>query len=193
MATSPSAFVAPFVALPDTYSQLGILAENYPNFFAATISGALTSGTIYVQRLALPGPITVTNILTGVATAGVTLTAAQNFAGLYDASGNQIGVTADQSGTWTSTGVKTMALTGGPFAVNQPFVFAAYLANGTTPPLFARGAGAGIGSPIVNLGASGATMATASNGTLATALPGSLVYASNSAAGSPQHIWTGLS
>jgi len=72
-------------------------------------------------------------------------------------------------------------------------VFAAYLANGTTTPLFARGAGLGVGSGLISVNAAGSVMPTATNGTLATALPGSLVYASNSSAGNPQHIWTGLS
>jgi len=180
------------VPLPATMAQLGLLAENFPNFFASAISPALTGGNIYVMRLVPTGGLIVTNIVMGLGIAGAALTAGQNFAGLYDASGNQIGVTADQSAVWTATGIKTMPLAGGPFAVNQPFVYAVLVSNGTTIPAFTRAAGANVGAGMPNIGTAGSNAPCAINGSGATALPSSLNYANNTPANG-QFLWVGLS
>ena len=60
-------------------------------------------------------------------------------AALYDGSKNLVGTTGDQSTAWTSVGTKTMALTGGPYAISaNSFYYVAYFANGTTRPSFGR-------------------------------------------------------
>jgi len=202
MATNPSAFASgvsqaglaaagmPYGA---TLAQLGWLAESYPALDAAATSGVITSGVVYMTRITLGGPVSVTSVLYGVSGAGATLTAAQNFVGLYDASGNQIGTSADQSAVWTSTGFKTTALAGGPFAVNQPFVYVAWLANGTTPPGFTRASGSIVGASLVNGSATGSNIPFPTNSSALTTLPGSLSYAANSgSASSPQSLWAAL-
>ena len=122
-----------------TAAQLGFLDWNYDVQYiqAGTALGA--NGTVYVQKLWTPKPITVTNLHVQVITAGATLTSGQNFAALYDGSKNLVGTTADQSTAWTSVGTKTMALSGGPFAISaNSFYYVAYFANGTTRPSFGR-------------------------------------------------------
>jgi hypothetical protein len=174
-------------------SGLGLLAWNYPNINAGVAAGTVTSGTIYIMRIPLNGQsITVTNIVMGIFTAGATLTNNECFAGLYNSAGLQVGVTADQHTLWASAGVQTMALVGGPFVVSGNFVYVAVVSNGTTNPLFCRGAGGGVGPGLINLGLTAANLLAAVNGTAQTTLPGSLTYSSNVSAAS-QDFWVALS
>jgi hypothetical protein len=177
-----------------TLSQLGILAQNYPNLLASVASAALTSGLIYLLRINLSGAsITVTNVLLGVYTAGSSLTLNECWCGLYDNNGNEIGISANQSSNWTTAGLKSMALAGGPFTGTWPFVDVAVLSNGSTNPIFARASGGGVGVAMANLNATGAGLMCSVNGTGATVLPGSFTYSSNSTANNPQSIWCGVS
>jgi hypothetical protein len=174
-------------------AQLGIAAQNYPSFLALGGSAAATSGLVYVMRVPLRGgAVPITNILAGIQTAGGTLTAGQCFAGLYDNTGAKLGGTTDQSASWVSTGVKTMAISGGPVTTSAPFVYVVLLANGTTPPAWARAGGGALVSSLTSLSAAGANMPFATNGSGATALPASLSYVSNTTTSS-QPIWVGLS
>ena len=181
-------------AVPDP--NLGITAWNFPSALATSSSAALTSGTVYVMRVPLgAASTTITNVIAGVTTVGGDADRLQNFAAVFDHTGARIGVTADQSGVWTSTGLKTMALASGPFTGTWPFVYVAILSNWTSTgpgPIFARGAGAGTGASIVNLNAAAANLLAATNGTVQTSMPGSLTYSSNSGAAG-QMIWVGLS
>lgn len=178
--------------LPATVAQTGLVAWNYPSFLASAQSGVITAGTVYLLRIPLAAvSVTVTNILIAVNTAGNTLTSSENFIGLFDNTGARIGVSADQTVAWGTPGLKTAALVSGPFTGSWPFVYVAFVSNGTTAPLFERAAGATIGSSLVNLSASGSAIPFATNGT-GTALPSSLTYSSNSG-GSGQSIWCGLS
>jgi hypothetical protein len=177
-----------------TISQLGILAQNYPSLLASVASAALTSGLIYLLRINLSGAsITVTNVLLGVYTAGSSLTLNECWCGLYDNNGNEIGISANQSSNWTTAGLKSMALAGGPFTGTWPFVDVAVLSNGSTNPIFARASGGGVGVAMANLNATGAGLMCSVNGTGATVLPGSFTYSSNSTANNPQSIWCGVS
>ncbi len=185
--------VSPFALNFPPPAQLGIIAESFSNLIAQAQSGALVSGTIYLIRVPLPGvAVPITNVLLAVGTAGVTLTAGQNFTGLFDNNGNQIGISADQSVAWAGTGFKTAALAGGPFTSSAPFGYVPVLANGTTPPLFMRAAGSLIGSQLANLNAAGSNLPFAINGTVATVLPGNFAYGGNVSANAFS-IWAGLS
>jgi hypothetical protein len=172
----------------------GLLAWNFSHLMASSASGVLTSGVVYVMRIPLTGAsISVTNIVAAVFTAGSSLTSSECFAGLYDNTGTKVGGTADQSGSWTSTGLKTMALVSGPFNTSATFAYVVIVSNGTTNPVFARASGAGVGSSLVSLSWAAASMPFATNGTGATALPSSLTYSSNSSGSNPQSIWVALS
>jgi hypothetical protein len=184
-----------------TYTQLGIVAWNYPSYLVSVSGTALaTAGTIYLVRVPMFGAsATVTNILCAVTTAGGTLTSAENFIGLYDNNANLIGTSADQTTAWGTTGFKTAALTGGPFTGSWPFVFAGLVFNGTTGPGFLRGVGtgAGPGAPAsVVLNATGSNLPCATIMTGQTSLPSSLTGGYAAASGTtstPQAIWVGLS
>jgi hypothetical protein len=109
-------------------------------------NGAASQGTgkILVVKVELAAAATITNIIVDVFTGGSTLTTNQNLAAVYLATGSKVtsSETADQSTAWTTTGIKTMALAGGPVTVDPGaavWVWVALLTVGTTPPLFRRG------------------------------------------------------
>lgn len=92
-----------------------------------------TAGRLTTIRLKVPRPVLVTDLCILIGTAGATLTANQNFAMLFDESGNRVGLTADQSTAWTGTGFVAMALTT-PVQVNGPTCTVGMYYNGTTSP-----------------------------------------------------------
>jgi hypothetical protein len=114
---------------------------------AACSSAGVLSAAGFVYLIALPvrGVQTITNIILAISSAGATLTAGENFAGLYQ-NGNLLASTADQSTNWQSTGIKVMALST-PQTINASngTVYAAFFVNGTTRPNFI---GTSIGSAI---------------------------------------------
>lgn len=137
----------------------------------------LSSGVINLIRVNVRSSITCTNVILFVGTAGVTLTAAENFAGLYNSSGTLIGTSADQSAVWTTAGLYVMALSGGPFVLPAGFYWVAAVSNftGTGPGL---GRTTNLTAPLANAGLANSTARFATNGT-GTTLPGSITPASN--------------
>jgi len=112
---------------------------NFPPEYCSNNGAARTSGTLYFAKVMVPVPLAaVTNICLYIGTAGATLTAGQSLAALYSSDGQtRLGVTADQSVAWTTTGYKVMPISS--VTVNPPFVLVAFFSVGTTPPGFARG------------------------------------------------------
>lgn len=108
----------------------------------ATSTFALsTAGRLQLMRLKRVKAGSVTRIVLMVTAGGVTLTAGQCFASLYTASGALAGVTADQSTSWQSAGLKTMNLAT-PYAnATTSDLYVGIWYNGTTGPTLARGAG----------------------------------------------------
>lgn len=152
-------------------------------------SGAgVTSGTLQIVRLHLRTAASVTNILMHVQTAGITLTAGQSFAALYTAAGVKVAVTADQAAAWVSTGVKTMALAGGPYALAAGDYYVAVWSVGATPPQFMRMAGTSSGLTNVGLSAPNFRAATADAGLTTTAPDPIGAQTANSA-----NFWAALS
>lgn len=96
-------------------------------------SQVLTSGTLIMIGIKVRATASLTNVKLLVSTAGSGLTVGQNLVGVYDSAGNRVGQSADQSGNWTTTGTKTIALTGGPFSIPAGTYYVAVLSNGTTP------------------------------------------------------------
>lgn len=124
----------------DDPADFGLLACNISPLALGGGSTALpTNGTVYGSRLRVTRPVSVTNLHLHVGTAGATLTSGQSFAALYGANKDLIGVTADCSTDWTSTGYKTHALIGGPVSVPAGVAFVVVFSNGTTRPAFLRG------------------------------------------------------
>jgi hypothetical protein len=105
-----------------------------------------TSGYIYVAKILAPRTTTVANVGMRVSTLGSGLTTNENLVGIYDSQGNLWARSADQSSTWASTGLKTMALTAqSGFSLTLPggagvFYWVAILSVGTTPPTFVASA-----------------------------------------------------
>jgi len=142
----------------------------------AVNSSILTAGAMTLIRVAVRAKaattVLVSNIEIGVGTAGVTLTAGQNFAALYNTAGTRLAVTADQSAVWTSTGHKTMALTV-PQNLAAGYYWIGILPNGTTPPQLTRASSAAS----VNSKTTAATSRFGSFGAGQTATPASITPA----------------
>ncbi len=135
-----------------------------------------TAGRSEFARLHLPVAAPVTNVLLYVGTAGATLTAGQCFAALHGPTGTLIGQTADQAAAWASTGVKTMALAGGPYALAAADYIVEFWFNGTTGPAIGRAVGGGVGNAaFLNVGLASPSLrcGTANTG-LTTTAPGTL-------------------
>jgi hypothetical protein len=134
--TSP---LPPFQASDHNY-----LAWNYDVAGALNTAALPTSGQIVLTRINVWTAISVTNVVFAMPTLGSSLTSSENFAGLYNSSGVLIGTSADQTTTWNTggtTGLQTVALSGGPFNVAAgTFVWVAWLFNGSTGPTFTRAA-----------------------------------------------------
>jgi len=89
---------------------------------------------MYCVKIKVPEATTVTSICAYLY-GGVTLTANQCKAALYDGSKALLGTTADQSGNWGGTGgYQEMAISGGPVAISAGYAYAAFWFNGTTGP-----------------------------------------------------------
>lgn len=166
-----------FIAMPYDLTSAG----------AASILGA---GTITHIRVDLLVPATISTITIAVFNAGVGLTAGQNFAGLYDASGTRVAQTADQSASWASSGEKNMALTA-PYAAAAGPYYVTLLSNGTTPIGVLRSVSTGLTNGVLNHGLTAATARWATGPVGQTTLPASIVMASRT----PLNIsyWAGLS
>jgi hypothetical protein len=128
---------------PRTYwnpSDQGLVTWTMDVMTATANSILPAQGTLYVVRVHVPAAASVRNILAGITNAGAGLKSGQCFAGVWNAaSGARVGVTADQSAGWATTGVKTMALSGGPVNLTAGDYYIGLYANGTTLPNFARG------------------------------------------------------
>lgn len=140
---------------------------------SAPAGSALTAGTVHMSRVDLPAPATISTITTAVVTAGGTLTAGQNFAGLYDSTGARVGVTADQTTAWGTIGEKNMALTA-PYAAAAGTYYVAYLSNGTTPIAPLRGTSGAAISNLINHGMSVSVARWTTGPTAQTTLPVSI-------------------
>lgn len=163
----------------------GLLAWSFDPA-AAVNNSVLTAGVLYLTKVVLAAPATITNLLAFVVTQGNSLTSGQNFAALFDSSGTQRGITADQTTAWGSNGAKTMALTS-PYAAAAGSYWVALLANGSTAPAFARSAGTAVG----NIGLAAASYRFGTSGTGQTAVPASVTMGSMGS--SAVALWVGVS
>lgn len=164
----------------------GWKAWNYDILYAVAGSTGPTAGRIEVVKIRLPAPAPITNVLLYANTGGSGLTAGQCFAALHTAAGAKIAQTADQATAWATAGLKTMALSGGPYSRAAGDYYVVFWFNGTTSPAWIRiNAGVGINA---NLSASNFRWATADTG-ITTTGPSSL--GTQSAQGNPW--WVGLS
>lgn len=162
---------------PDDY---GWLSWTIDPSQASTADVAMTSGTVFTMAVWLRQAATVSNIVTFVNNTA-TLTAGQNFAGLYDSAGTRVGVTADQSASWASAGLKTMALTA-PASVTAGMYYIAMLCVGATPIIVPRESNLS-NATFLNAGLSVATSRIASGPTAQTSLPTSITLSTRTQIG----------
>lgn len=164
----------------------GFLAWNMDPSTAST-NGTLATGVVNLLRVNIRTAVTCTNVCAFITTGGSGLTANQNFAGLYNSAGTLVAATANQTAAWAGTGLMTMPLAAGPFALTPGFYWVALLSNGTTPPTFSRSAQAS--GAASNTGLAAASYRFAANGT-GTSLA-SITPSSNTATSLP--YWAALS
>lgn len=174
----------------------GMTAWTFDPLFA-TGNPALTLGKIILWRIPLPTS-TISNIYMHLVTSPASPTAGQCFAGIYDASGTRLAVTADQSTAWGSTGFQKMPVVGGPVTITGGagiFGYVAVVVNGTAGSVaFATSSG----GPLVPSTANGLTTfqyrSLWSTAATNTSLPTSLTagnFVALSGAGS--NVWAGIS
>ena len=176
------------VSLGVPLSQLGLIGQNMPGQLVGS-SSSPAAGYVYVIVIPLTGAETeITNVELYVSSGGSGLTSTENYAAVYSNTGTRIGVTADQTSAWASSGLKTMALAGAPFTGTWPWVAASFVTNGGTVPTFAAG---GLVA-LANAGATGANLIFATNGSGASSVPTSLTYSSNSTTNA-HSFWAGVS
>lgn len=132
----------------------GWLAESMPLALMPNFNLMGTAGTIQFAKVQVPEACSVTGIGIYIDGAGATLTSGQCLAALYQ-NNNLVGVTADQSAVWNTTGMKKMALVSGPFAIAAGTADIAYFWNGTTAPTILRTQGFAAGADSFNQGLSG--------------------------------------
>lgn len=121
-----------------TPSDHGLTAWAFDPASSSTTGTTLSAGFIYLVELVLRQAATINRIHAVLGANGSGLTSGQCLAGLYDASGNRVGITADQSTVWNTAGNKAMNLLA-PYSAAAGKYYAALLFNGTTSPTFACG------------------------------------------------------
>lgn len=130
---------------------------------AALNATAPTSGTVYLSRLHFRSLAAITKLCYGIVSiTSASLTSGQCFVGLYDSTGNRVGVSSDISGGFSAAGELAFNLTG-TVNVTPGFYWAALLMVGSTIPTFARGQG-----QITNFGSGQLTASTRRFGVAAT-------------------------
>lgn len=162
-------------------SDSGFIAAAYDQ--AGTTNSTLTvSGTVYLTRVVVRAATTINKLLVGVATAASSVTANENFLGLFNSAGTLVASTA--AGTLdtmiTSSGIVPATLSS-PYSAAAGYYWVAFLNNATTPATLSRASGASLS--IANGGAVASAYRFAVNGTAQTALPASITPGSNTTAG----------
>ncbi len=117
----------------------GLIAWSQDPAETAANSQLPAAGTLYLCRVHVTHDARVTSILTAVTSSNSMLTADQCFAALYRTDGSLVAATGDQSRVWSTPGLKTMPLSGGPVDVAAGDYYVGIYANGSTLPNFARG------------------------------------------------------
>jgi hypothetical protein len=103
--------------------------------------GTTVAGALYLCRVDAPKSVSITNVLLALTTVATGITLGK--VGLYNASGTLLGGSADQSADWNSaTGLKTIALTGGPYTTGgasstDKLYLAVLSVGGSVQPQFA--------------------------------------------------------
>jgi hypothetical protein len=182
-------------------SSLGLKTYNYPYVWATgTGSAVTTAGALYLAKMPIAGGTSISNLYIKIATAAAGLTTGQNFAGIYNSSGQLVATTADLTATiGTNTGVITCPLTATYVApTGDNYYVGVFFNSGTTFPVLSAYTGfvtvttsvATFGSATTfgNTAAKYPFAVSATAGT--TAMPTTLTMSSNTATGA-YTLWVG--
>lgn len=148
---------------PHLASDRGYLGWTQPIYALSAGSALPTAGVLNLRRVRRVSAGNVTNIVAYVTGAGSALTAGQCFAALYTAAGSLVAQTADQASAWGSTGVKSMALAGGPLPIDAGDYYVGVWFNGTTGPSLLRSGS--ITNALTNAGLTAPNLETATANT----------------------------
>lgn len=133
----------------------------------------LTSGSVKLIKLPkIPITTLISMLWVHIGVGPTGLTAGQSFLGLYDSTGTRLAQTADLSGDFATTGLKSGALTV-PYSAAPGYYYVALMANAaTTTPAFSRSATQG--ASIANANLTTATSRFATSGSGLTSLPANI-------------------
>jgi len=121
---------------------VGLTGWTYDPVMATSTGISTISGRIYLAKFTAAIDGTISKIYMRLATAGATLTANQNFAGIYDVNGTLLGATATgaiDAALVGSLGLLTFSLTAPVTVQAGASYFVAIVQNGTTPAKFQSG------------------------------------------------------
>jgi len=157
-------------------SAYGLIDWNFPYVWATGTAGAVTTaGLLYLTKVPLAGGTKVTNLWFKIATAAATPTTAENFGGIYSASGALVATTADLT---TVIGTNTGPIQG---ALTTPYTVPAagnyyigFFFNAATQPVLSTY----VGFTAITTSAQNFGSATTGN---TTAMPASITMSSNTA------------
>ena len=121
-----------------TPADVGYKAWSYDPTLASGAT-ATTAGVLWLQRVQIRKPVSVTKLYYGVVSiAGLSLTSSQCFAGLFDSTGQRVAVTADISAGFTAGNSELAFTLTGAVTLQPGYYWAAMLLNGSTLPTLAR-------------------------------------------------------
>jgi hypothetical protein len=145
-----------------------------------------TAQTIYLSGIFVARSASLTKLYWGINTAGATITASQNFVGLYNSSGTRL-ASVGVDARVTTTGLFTETISA---SVSPGMYWVAFVFNATTMPAVYRGPGQ-LNATLVNAGiTTAASYRYATAGTGQTSLPSSITTTSNVA--SQNTYWAAL-
>ncbi|CAM5331011.1 hypothetical protein [Streptomyces aurantiogriseus] len=167
----------------------GLKAWSFDPSLAVNVS-APVGGSVYLIRVKLRKATTISKVVMFTVAAGSGLTANQNYAGLYTASGTRVGITANQSSAWTTANnTLSMSLTSAYSAAAGDY-YVAFVSNGSTRPGFVCGTELGATRTAGNANLSSGGYRYCIGATGQTSLPSSISIAS--ATPDANAYWVGL-
>ncbi|MFE0451592.1 hypothetical protein ACFW2D_09925 [Streptomyces sp. NPDC058914] len=167
----------------------GLKAWSFDPSLAVNVS-APVGGSVYLIRVKLRKATTISKVVMFTVAAGSGLTANQNYAGLYTASGTRVGITANQSSAWTTANnTLSMSLTSAYSAAAGDY-YIAFVSNGSTRPGFVCGTELGAIRTAGNANLSSGGYRYCIGATGQTSLPSSISIAS--ATPDTNAYWVGL-
>ncbi len=103
--------------------------------YMCSSSQVLTSAHVFAVRMLGSPSTAVTNAWVMIGTGGSGLTSSENYIGFYNSSGTQLAVSADQTSSWGSSGIKQISLSA--TIPSDGVLYALIVCNGGTAPAFA--------------------------------------------------------